>query len=75
MTFVERTPAVASLIGDNLATLGTLKGHVVTQEAQAFLAQPGDPMALVFLDPPSTKGWQHLAAPNWRQAAGSPTTP
>lgn len=60
VTFVERTPAVASLIGNNLATLGTLKGHVVTQEAQAFLAQPGDPMALVFLDPPFHQG---LAAP------------
>ncbi|WP_249977659.1 16S rRNA (guanine(966)-N(2))-methyltransferase RsmD [Vreelandella olivaria] len=60
VTFVERDPRVATLIGDNLATLGASQGRVVTADAQVFLSQPGHPVDLVFLDPPFHQG---LAAP------------
>ncbi|WP_188637527.1 16S rRNA (guanine(966)-N(2))-methyltransferase RsmD [Vreelandella lutescens] len=60
VTFVERDRQVASLISDNLATLGATQGHVVTRDAQVYLAEPGQPADVVFLDPPFNQG---LAAP------------
>ncbi|WP_404376680.1 16S rRNA (guanine(966)-N(2))-methyltransferase RsmD [Vreelandella aquamarina] len=58
--FVERDTHVAALIRDNLATLGASQGQVETADAQAFLARQGQPVDLVFLDPPFHQG---LAAP------------
>lgn len=54
--FVECDLRVATLIGDNLATLGASQGQVVNADAQAFLKQTGHPVNLVFLDPPFHQG-------------------
>ncbi|WP_404471694.1 16S rRNA (guanine(966)-N(2))-methyltransferase RsmD [Vreelandella venusta] len=60
VTFVERDIHVAALIRENLATLKTTQGTVVTADAQTFVKTPGQPMDVVFLDPPFHQG---LAAP------------
>ncbi|EHK61067.1 16S rRNA (guanine(966)-N(2))-methyltransferase RsmD [Halomonas sp. M1] len=58
--FVERDAQVATLIRDNLASLGAPQGEVVTADALTFLGSLGQPADVVFLDPPFHQG---LAAP------------
>ena len=60
VTFVERDIHVAALIRENLTTLKTTQGKVVTADAQTFVNTSGQPMNVVFLDPPFHQG---LAAP------------
>lgn len=60
VTFVEQDSHVAALIRENLATLKTTQGKVVTADAKAFVETSGQRMDIVFLDPPFHQG---LAAP------------
>lgn len=57
VTFVERDAQVASHIRENLTTLKAAQGKVITADALAFVASPGQPMDVVFLDPPFHQGW------------------
>nr|WP_289073634.1 16S rRNA (guanine(966)-N(2))-methyltransferase RsmD [uncultured Halomonas sp.] len=52
VTFVERDAQVASHIRENLTILKTAQGKVITADALSFVASPGQPMDVVFLDPP-----------------------
>ena len=52
VTFVERDAQVASHIRENLTILKTALGKVITANALSFVASPGQPMDVVFLDPP-----------------------
>lgn len=54
--FVERDARVATLIRDNLASLGATQGEVVTADALTFLGSLGQPADVVFLDPPFHQG-------------------
>lgn len=56
VTFVERDIHVAALIRENIATLKATQGKVVTADAQTFVKTPGEPMDVVFLDPPFHQG-------------------
>lgn len=56
VSFVERDARVAAAISDNLATLGTSKGCVITRDALVFLDQPPTPFDIVLLDPPFHQG-------------------
>jgi 16S rRNA (guanine966-N2)-methyltransferase len=51
--FVESDRRAASVIGDNLRTLGLeSRGRVSTRDAMKFIAGPGGPYDLIFADPP-----------------------
>jgi 16S rRNA (guanine966-N2)-methyltransferase len=52
VTFVERDAQVASHIRENLTTLKAAQGNVITADALSFVVSPGQPMDVVFLDPP-----------------------
>ncbi|WP_447554180.1 16S rRNA (guanine(966)-N(2))-methyltransferase RsmD [Vreelandella sp. EE22] len=69
-TFIEQDARVATLIEDNLATLGAHNADVITTDAASFLARDGTPFDVVFIDPPFEKGLsgpccQALEANGW----------
>lgn len=56
VTFIELNRAVATQITANARLLACDLATVVNQSAPQFLAQPGTPFDVVFLDPPFRKG-------------------
>jgi 16S rRNA (guanine966-N2)-methyltransferase len=52
VVFVERDPSVARQISATLELLKAQGGHVVCADVPRFLAGPGTPYDLVFVDPP-----------------------
>ena len=56
VTFTELNRAVAAQISANARLLKCEQATVVNQSALQFLAQPGTPFDVVFLDPPFRKG-------------------
>ncbi|GAA0343020.1 16S rRNA (guanine(966)-N(2))-methyltransferase [Morganella psychrotolerans] len=56
VTFIELNRAVATQISANARLLTCDHATVVNQSAPQFLAQPGTPFDVVFLDPPFRKG-------------------
>nr|WP_328730966.1 16S rRNA (guanine(966)-N(2))-methyltransferase RsmD [Halomonas azerica] len=75
LVFVERARRVADQISANLATLGAEHGQVLNVDVDTYLAQPGSPFDLAFLDPPFIKGWPSPAARCWKPTVGLPPTP
>ncbi|ABP62524.1 16S rRNA (guanine(966)-N(2))-methyltransferase [Enterobacter sp. 638] len=55
-TLLEMERGVAQQLQQNLATLKASNARVVTTNTLAFLAQPGTPHDVVFIDPPFRKG-------------------
>jgi 16S rRNA (guanine966-N2)-methyltransferase len=55
--FVERDPAAAQRIEASLAVLKCTRGRVELEDAFRYLARPGVPFDIVFLDPPFNSGW------------------
>jgi 16S rRNA (guanine966-N2)-methyltransferase len=57
--FVERDPAAAAALRQNLQTLGCDRGQVVVANAFDYLRgpPPSQPFQLVFLDPPYDERW------------------
>ncbi|MFW5398601.1 16S rRNA (guanine(966)-N(2))-methyltransferase [Yersinia sp. 1252 StPb PI] len=53
---LEADRHVAKQLGSNLALLSAKNGQVVNTNSLQWLAQPGQPFDLVFLDPPFRKG-------------------
>jgi 16S rRNA (guanine966-N2)-methyltransferase len=58
VVFVERDPDAAAALRARLGVLDCPRGHVVTRDAFAWLAQePARPFDIVFLDPPYDQEW------------------
>jgi 16S rRNA (guanine966-N2)-methyltransferase len=55
--FVERDPGAARRMEETLALLGCTRGHVAHRDAFDYLARPGAPFDIVFVDPPFDAGW------------------
>ena len=55
-TLLEMERSVAQQLQKNLATLNAALGKVVNTNTLAFLAQPGTPHDIIFVDPPFRKG-------------------
>jgi len=55
-TLLEMERGVAQQLQQNLATLKATNARVVTTNTLVFLAQPGTPHDVVFIDPPFRKG-------------------
>ncbi len=55
-TLLEADRQVAKQLSDNLTLLKAENGQVVNTNSLQWLAQPGQPFNLVFLDPPFRKG-------------------
>ncbi len=55
-TLVEKDRLVAQQLQKNLVTLGANNGNAITADTLRFLAQPGEPHDIVFIDPPFRKG-------------------
>ena len=55
-TLLEMERSVAQQLQKNLATLNAAQGKVVNTNTLAFLAQPGTPHDIIFVDPPFRKG-------------------
>lgn len=55
-TLLEQDRAVAALLDENLRLLNAANGRVVNADSLRWLAQPGDPQDIVFLDPPFRQG-------------------
>ncbi|NDJ55937.1 16S rRNA (guanine(966)-N(2))-methyltransferase [Enterobacteriaceae bacterium 4M9] len=55
-TLVEKDRLVAQQLQKNLVTLGANHGKAITADTLSFLAQPGEPHDIVFIDPPFRKG-------------------
>jgi 16S rRNA (guanine966-N2)-methyltransferase len=52
VVFVDVEPAAVRHLGDILREFGCDRGRPVRADALAFLAQPGTPFDVIFLDPP-----------------------
>src|SRR5512139_2050111 len=52
VVFVDVEPAVKRHLEEMLKLLGCDRGRVVLAEARGFLADPGEPFDVIFLDPP-----------------------
>lgn len=55
-TLLEMDRNVSQQLQKNLATLKAANGKVVNTNTLNFLAQPGEPHSIVFVDPPFRKG-------------------
>jgi 16S rRNA (guanine966-N2)-methyltransferase len=55
-TLLEQDRAVAAQLNDNLQRLQAANGRVETTDSLRWLARPGEPYDLVFLDPPFRLG-------------------
>ncbi len=55
-TLVEKDRLVAQQLQKNLVTLGANNGKAITADTLRFLAEPGEPHNIVFIDPPFRKG-------------------
>ncbi|MFS2221752.1 16S rRNA (guanine(966)-N(2))-methyltransferase [Pantoea sp. B65] len=55
-TLLELERPVAQQLEKNLVTLGATHGRVINTNTLSWLAQPGEPHDLVFIDPPFRKG-------------------
>ncbi|MFZ3390710.1 16S rRNA (guanine(966)-N(2))-methyltransferase [Buttiauxella gaviniae] len=55
-TLLEMDRNVSQQLQKNLATLKATNGKVVNTNTLNFLAQPGEPHSIVFVDPPFRKG-------------------
>lgn len=55
-TLLEMDRAVSGQLQKNLVTLKAANGNVVNTNTLNFLAQPGKPHTIVFVDPPFRKG-------------------
>ena len=55
-TLLELERPVAQQLMKNLQTLNASHGKVIQTNALSFLAQPGEPFNLVFIDPPFRQG-------------------
>lgn len=55
-TLLEQDRAVAAQLDKNLRLLGAGNGQVVVTDSLRWLAQPGEPYDVVFLDPPFRQG-------------------
>ncbi|MFC0138934.1 16S rRNA (guanine(966)-N(2))-methyltransferase [Erwinia mallotivora] len=55
-TLLELERPVAQQLEKNLTTLGATTGKVINTNTLQYLAQPGEPYDLVFIDPPFRKG-------------------
>jgi len=70
VVFVEADPAAARHVASTLQALTCERGRVVRMDAFAFLAQPGEPFDIAFLDPPFAeralpRACQALEAGGW----------
>ncbi|BFM50241.1 16S rRNA (guanine(966)-N(2))-methyltransferase RsmD [Marinomonas sp. THO17] len=64
VTFVDSALPVTKQMLNNLTTLQTHQGQVITQGAESYLQQsPQNKFDLVFLDPPFRKGWLEKIIP------------
>ncbi|MCP1439222.1 16S rRNA (guanine966-N2)-methyltransferase [Erwinia persicina] len=55
-TLLELERPVAQQLEKNLATLGAANGRVINTNTLQFLAKPGEPHQMAFIDPPFRKG-------------------
>lgn len=55
-TLLEKDRQVAQQIQKNLVTLGANHAKAIATDTLTFLAQPGEPHDIVFIDPPFRKG-------------------
>ncbi|PKH22253.1 16S rRNA (guanine(966)-N(2))-methyltransferase RsmD [Enterobacterales bacterium CwR94] len=55
-TLIELARPVAQQLTRNVATLKAEQAHVVNADTLTWLAQPGEPHDVVFIDPPFRKG-------------------
>ncbi|WP_156124014.1 16S rRNA (guanine(966)-N(2))-methyltransferase [Enterobacter sp. Bisph1] len=55
-TLLEMERSVAQQLQQNLATLKAINGKVVNTNTLTFLANPGTPHTIAFIDPPFRKG-------------------
>ncbi|MEA1063055.1 16S rRNA (guanine(966)-N(2))-methyltransferase [Erwinia sp. HR93] len=55
-TLLEKDRAVAHQLQKNIATLQARQGTVMHTDTLSFLAQPGTPFDIVFIDPPFRQG-------------------
>jgi len=75
VTFVDVEPVVVRHIVDTLHELGCDRGQVVRADARQFLAVPGTPYDVIFLDPPFAEpllgaACQGIEAGGWLKAGG-----
>ena len=56
VVFVELDPAACRRIREHLTTLDCADGRVVQADARGWLAAPGEPFDVVFVDPPYASG-------------------
>jgi 16S rRNA (guanine966-N2)-methyltransferase len=76
LVFVEQAPAVARALRAELVRLGgTARAHVIEAPAERFLAAPGEPFDVLFLDPPFalsalSEYVARIDAGNWVKSSG-----
>lgn len=68
VVFVEQAPAAVRMLAGEIERLGSAGAHLVQASAERFLAVPGEPFDVVFLDPPFAP--DSLRAPIERLDAG-----
>ena len=60
---VDHTPELVKALNSNLELLRADNARVVRQDADGFLASPGESFDIVFIDPPFRQGWLNRLLP------------